>query len=107
MFRWKLEHRAREIDGTRSSRKNYSSANGRGIRASIPSMEIGVTPGTVIKLSVGFLALLCVDSARAGDQAPGTMAARVEACAACHGAEGRGTNDPYFPRLISDHSCHL
>jgi cytochrome c553 len=33
------------------------------------------------------------------DRAPDTMAARVLACASCHGAEGEGTSDVYFPRL--------
>jgi cytochrome c553 len=35
------------------------------------------------------------------------MAARVEACAACHGSEGRGTSDPYFPRLAGKPSGYL
>jgi cytochrome c553 len=33
------------------------------------------------------------------EKAPDTIAARVMACAACHGAQGQGTNDDYFPRL--------
>lgn len=38
-------------------------------------------------------------SAQSADRPPDTMAARVLACAPCHGAEGEGVKDPYFPRL--------
>jgi cytochrome c553 len=40
--------------------------------------------------------------ARADDDArlvPGTMQARVAACTACHGAEGRAGTDGYYPRI--------
>ena len=37
--------------------------------------------------------------AQPADRAPDTMAARVLACASCHGAQGEGTSDEYFPRL--------
>jgi len=33
------------------------------------------------------------------DQPPDTIEARVRACAACHGPQGQGTDDDYFPRL--------
>ena len=50
-----------------------------------------------------FLALIALPFAPAQSQtaerAPDTMAARVLACASCHGAEGEGTSDVYFPRL--------
>jgi cytochrome c553 len=42
-----------------------------------------------------------------GEQAPDTMAARVEACAICHGPLGQGTNDVYFPRLAGKPSGYL
>jgi cytochrome c553 len=35
----------------------------------------------------------------AAERAPDTMAERVRACAPCHGTQGEGTKDPYFPRL--------
>ena len=38
---------------------------------------------------------------------PDTMAARVAACAPCHGAEGEGTNDVYFPRIAGKPSGYL
>ena len=30
---------------------------------------------------------------------PDTIARRVVACAACHGNEGRATNEGYYPRI--------
>ena len=35
------------------------------------------------------------------------MAARVLACASCHGAQGEGTNDVYFPRLAGKPAGYL
>jgi cytochrome c553 len=35
------------------------------------------------------------------------MAERVQACAACHGAKGGGTDDPYFPRLAGKPAGYL
>src|SRR5512138_3155460 len=40
-------------------------------------------------------------------QPPDTMAARVLACATCHGAEGEGTSDVYFPRLAGKPAGYL
>jgi cytochrome c553 len=50
-----------------------------------------------------------VDNARAQEtaKAPDTMAARVLACAPCHGAEGQGTRDAYFPRLAGKPAGYL
>ena len=45
--------------------------------------------------------------AQPADRAPDTMAARVLACASCHGAEGQGTSDEYFPRLAGKPSGYL
>jgi cytochrome c553 len=39
--------------------------------------------------------------------APDTIAARVLACASCHGAQGEGTNDVYFPRLAGKPAGYL
>ena len=41
------------------------------------------------------------------DRAPDTMAARVQACASCHGGEGEGTSDVYFPRLAGKPAGYL
>ena len=35
------------------------------------------------------------------------MAARVLACASCHGDKGQGTNDDYFPRLAGKPAGYL
>jgi cytochrome c553 len=35
------------------------------------------------------------------------MAARVEACAPCHGDKGQGTSDVYFPRLAGKPASYL
>jgi len=38
---------------------------------------------------------------------PDTMEARVAACAPCHGAQGEGTSDVYFPRIAGKPSGYL
>jgi cytochrome c553 len=45
--------------------------------------------------------------AQAPDRAPDTIAARVLACASCHGAQGEGTSDVYFPRLAGKPAGYL
>lgn len=40
-------------------------------------------------------------------QAPDTMEARLLACAACHGPQGRGTSNTYFPRLAGKPAGYL
>ena len=58
-----------------------------------------------------FLALIgsALEAAQAqpAARAPDTMAARVLACASCHGAEGEGTSDVYFPRLAGKPAGYL
>ena len=55
------------------------------------------------------LIALRFDAAQAqpAERAPDTMAARVLACASCHGAQGEGTSDEYFPRLAGKPSGYL
>jgi cytochrome c553 len=43
----------------------------------------------------------------APERAPDTMAARVLACAACHGKSGEGTDNDYFPRLAGKPAGYL
>lgn len=38
---------------------------------------------------------------------PDTIAERVRACAPCHGSQGEGTRDPYFPRLAGKPAGYL
>lgn len=40
-------------------------------------------------------------------KAPDTIAARVEACAECHGKQGEGTHNDYFPRLAGKPAGYL
>ncbi len=58
-----------------------------------------------------FLALIALPfeaaQAQPADRAPDTMAARVLACASCHGAQGEGTSDEYFPRLAGKPAGYL
>jgi cytochrome c553 len=46
-------------------------------------------------------------SAQTPGQLPDTMAARVEACTPCHGNQGEGTSDVYFPRLAGKPAGYL
>jgi cytochrome c553 len=41
------------------------------------------------------------------ERPPDTMAARTLACAPCHGAQGEGTKDVYFPRLAGKPAGYL
>src|SRR6202047_2133542 len=45
--------------------------------------------------------------AQSTERAPDTMAARVLACASCHGDKGQGTNDDYFPRFAGKPAGYL
>src|ERR1700709_352758 len=58
-------------------------------------------------LSVLALMTLPLSAAHAHERAPDTMAARVLACASCHGDMGQGTSDVYFPRLAGKPAGYL
>jgi cytochrome c553 len=45
--------------------------------------------------------------ATAADRIPDTMEARVQACTGCHGAQGRGVENVYFPRLAGKPAGYL
>ena len=45
--------------------------------------------------------------AQIAEKPPDTMAARTLACAPCHGAQGQGTKDVYFPRLAGKPAGYL
>lgn len=53
------------------------------------------------------LAWLPSAAAATTPEPPDTMAARVLACAACHGAQGEGTKNDYFPRLSGKPAGYL
>lgn len=60
----------------------------------------------LLSLSVSLLASR-VDFARADEHPPDTVAARLQACAACHGDQGQGTDNDYFPRLAGKPAGYL
>jgi cytochrome c553 len=45
--------------------------------------------------------------AQTEEHAPDTMEARVLACTSCHGVNGQGTSDEYFPRLAGKPAGYL
>ena len=51
--------------------------------------------------------LLPFASAQNTDRPPDTMEARLRACAACHGDQGQGTDNDYFPRLAGKPAGYL
>jgi cytochrome c553 len=55
---------------------------------------------------VAALAVMTVEAATA-DPVPDTMAQRTLACTACHGREGRATNDGYYPRIAGKPAGYL
>lgn len=61
----------------------------------------------VFAAMLAFILVPNTGRAQTNEQATDTMAARVEACAACHGAQGKGTSDVYFPRLAGKPSGYL
>src|ERR1700724_1524904 len=79
--------------------------------ARVPSRRRdGATTVTLRFLQIASLLVsiaLPFGAARAQERAPDTMAARVLACASCHGAEGEGTSDVYFPRLAGKPAGYL
>jgi cytochrome c553 len=46
-------------------------------------------------------------SAQVIDRPPDTVEARLRACAACHGDQGQGTDNDYFPRLAGKPAGYL
>jgi cytochrome c553 len=67
---------------------------------------VTVTVRYQLSLFVG-VALATAGPAQSAERAPDTMAARVLACASCHGTEGQGTSDDYFPRLAGKPAGYL
>ena len=66
------------------------------------------TPFHLALLSTALFAMSVADvHAQSTERAPDTMAARVLACASCHGDKGQGTNDDYFPRLAGKPAGYL
>lgn len=58
-------------------------------------------------LALGLLVQMSPAYSQTPNEPPDTMAARVAACAPCHGSEGEGTGDVYFPRLAGKPGGYL
>ena len=63
--------------------------------------------GQIVLAAVLALCPPAVLHAQSAEQAPDTMDARLLACAACHGAQGQGTTNDYFPRLAGKPAGYL
>lgn len=62
--------------------------------------------GVVLWLSVPLLEGRA-SLAQGPEHPPDTIGARLQACAACHGDQGQGTDNDYFPRLAGKPSGYL
>ncbi|MED5620629.1 c-type cytochrome [Ideonella sp. BN130291] len=58
-------------------------------------------------LAAGAALAACGVLSAAPLQVPDTMAQRMQACAACHGKEGRSTNQGWFPRIAGKPAGYL
>ena len=63
--------------------------------------------GSTITLTLLTIAPIAVGQAQPPARAPDMMEARLLACAACHGRQGEGTNNDYFPRLAGKPAGYL
>ena len=61
---------------------------------------------TLVLLAFSSLGAFAADTAPA-EKAPDTMQARVLGCAACHGEQGEGTSNDYYPRLSGKPAGYL
>jgi cytochrome c553 len=61
----------------------------------------------MIGLGSAFAAGCAHAQATAAERIPDTMEARVQACTGCHGAQGRGVENVYFPRLAGKPAGYL
>ena len=69
-------------------------------------MSAGRRPRTILLIALALWPAALV-SAQAADHPPDTMEARLLACAACHGRQGQGTDNDYFPRLAGKPAGYL
>ena len=62
---------------------------------------------TLVLLASSSLHAFAAGAAAPAEKAPDTMQARVLGCAACHGAQGEGTSNDYYPRLAGKPAGYL
>ncbi len=82
-------------------------ANGRMRSASDGRLTLTIRCSLLFVSITAIFAPGGIAQAQDAEQAPDTMAARVLACASCHGDKGQGTNDDYFPRLAGKPAGYL
>ncbi|SFI44961.1 Cytochrome c553 [Paraburkholderia megapolitana] len=75
-------------------------------------MELRVSSRRIFRPLLALLLIGCAGvysaaNAQTQPKAPDTMEARVQACAACHGVHGQGTDNDYFPRLAGKPADYL
>jgi cytochrome c553 len=63
--------------------------------------------GSAILLLLLMRCPVTVAQAQPTERAPETMEARLRACEPCHGRQGEGTNNDYFPRLAGKPAGYL
>ena len=63
--------------------------------------------GAAMLCLAGWLFLPHASHAQPAEHPTDTMAARVLACAPCHGPQGQGTSNDYFPRLVGKPGGYL
>jgi cytochrome c553 len=63
--------------------------------------------GRAILLITLTLCPATMSNAQPTDHPPNTIEARLLACAACHGRQGQGTENDYFPRLAGKPAGYL
>ena len=63
----------------------------------------------LLRRAIATAALAAVPVAMAGSLAaiPDTLAQRMQPCGACHGKEGRATQDGFFPRIAGKPAGYL
>ena len=75
-------------------------------------MELRVSSRRIFRpllafLLIGAAGVYSAAKAQTQPTTPDTMEARVQACAACHGTHGQGTDNDYFPRLAGKPADYL
>ena len=78
----------------------------RAIEARAAAMSAGRRPRTMLLIALALWPAALV-SAQVTVRPPDTMEARVLACASCHGEQGQGTGNDYFPRLAGKPAGYL
>lgn len=73
------------------------------------SYPVKIAMTSLVTLTAAVLLGLFGQNAQAqpGSTIPDTIAQRAQACAACHGKEGRATRDGYFPRIAGKPAGYL